>query len=182
MLFTNTVNIVCACMHSRVFMLHENCWIMGNSFCMNSFWGSLKLNLPSVPKLLRPALPSTLPHWYEELYLKSSVGLKWWYKFYYPDILILILRGYPDIIKPLLHILTLATHMWMHKYKLRYLNGQYIAFVSLWSHLNFCSSRDFRAIDNHMSHFWHNNITCNNAMLCWKNKLVWNINSRHTSH
>ena len=44
------------CMHSRVSMLHMNCPIMGNSFCMNSFWGSLKLNLLRAPKMLRLAL------------------------------------------------------------------------------------------------------------------------------
>ena len=55
--FTNNVNIVCACMHSRVFIMHKNCPIMGNSFYMNSFWGPLKLNLPRTPKMLRPAVP-----------------------------------------------------------------------------------------------------------------------------
>ena len=54
--FTNNVYIVCACMDSRVLMLHMNCPVMGNSFCMNSFWGSLKLKLPRVPKMLKLGL------------------------------------------------------------------------------------------------------------------------------
>ena len=54
--FTINVYIVCACIHSRVLMLHMNCPIMGNSFCMNSFWGPLKLNLLRAPKMLRLTL------------------------------------------------------------------------------------------------------------------------------
>ena len=53
-------NIACACIHSRVFMLCMNCSIMGNSFYMNSLCGLLKLNLPRVPKMLRPAVNSCI--------------------------------------------------------------------------------------------------------------------------
>ena len=54
MLFTNNVYIVFAFMHSIVLMLCVNCPIMSNSFCMNSYWGALKLDLPRAPKMLRP--------------------------------------------------------------------------------------------------------------------------------
>ena len=53
--YTNNVNIICAHMHTN----HP---IMGNSFCMNDFWGPLKLNLPRAPNVLRPALLVTATH------------------------------------------------------------------------------------------------------------------------
>ena len=37
-------------------MMHANYPIMGNSFCMNRFWGSLKLSLPRASKVLMLAL------------------------------------------------------------------------------------------------------------------------------
>ena len=60
------------------------------------------------------------------------------------------------------------------------LKGQCVVFVLLWSYLNFAVHMIFRAIENHVSHFWRNKVMHNNAMwtsLCWKNKLMWNINN-----
>ena len=54
-LYANKVNIICARMH----MNHP---IIGNSFCMNDFWGPLKLNLPRAPNMLRPTLLVTAAH------------------------------------------------------------------------------------------------------------------------
>ena len=38
--------------------MHVNSPVMGNSFCMNTFWRPLKLTLPRAPNVLRPALES----------------------------------------------------------------------------------------------------------------------------
>ena len=42
--------------------MHMNHPIIGNSFCMNDFWGPLKLNLPRAPNMLRPTLLVTAAH------------------------------------------------------------------------------------------------------------------------
>ena len=56
-------------------MVHASCPIMKNSFCMNSFWGPVKLNLPRAPKVLRPAL---LPYSTAQLQLHFSMCLYAW--------------------------------------------------------------------------------------------------------
>ena len=58
--------------------MHVNCPKMGNiaSFCMNNFWGPLKLNLPRAPNVLRPALVVDIDVCVSSHLKKSWLGLQ----------------------------------------------------------------------------------------------------------